>query len=87
MDHTRSRGTKCIDAITVTPILRKHTEGGRLFETNEIANNYHQSYVVDMCLQEYFQEEFSRWDKIERGILDPKNECTEKKIMSPWMKY
>ena len=27
--------------------------------------------MVDVNLEEYFQEVFSGWDKIERGVLDP----------------
>ena len=66
-----NRGTKCIDSIAFTPNLRKHIEGSRLFETNEIVNTDHRSYVVDTHLEECFQEEFSRLDKIERGDVDP----------------
>ena len=41
MDHTHSRGTKCIDSIAATPNIRKHIEGSKLFETNEIINTDH----------------------------------------------
>ena len=70
MDHTHSRGSKCIDSIAVTPSVRNHMEGSRLFETNEIENTDHRSYAVDINLEEHFQEEFSGWDKIEKEILD-----------------
>ena len=62
-DHTNNRGTKCIDSIVVTPNLRKQIEGSRLFEKNEIVNTEHRSYVVDINLEEDFQEDFSEWEK------------------------
>ena len=71
MDHTHNRGTKCIDSIDVTPDLIKHVKGSRLFEKNEIVNTDHRHYVIDINLEECFQDEFSGWDKIERVILDP----------------
>ena len=71
LDHTHSRGTKCIDSIAATPNIRKHMEGSRLFETNEMTITDHRVCVVDINLEQYFQEEFSGWDKIERVVLCP----------------
>ena len=70
MDHAHSRGTKSMCSIAVNPELRKCVEGSILFKTNEIVNTVHRYYVVDINLEEYFQEEFSGWYKIEGGILD-----------------
>ena len=41
IDHTHNRGTKFIDSNVATPNLRKHIEGSRLFETNEISSTDH----------------------------------------------
>ena len=71
MDHTHGRGTKCIDSIAATPNMRKHIEGSSLHETNEIMNADHRSHVIDTNLGEYFKEEFSKWDKIQRGVMEP----------------
>ena len=60
--------------------MRNHLEGIRLFETNGIMNADHRSNMVDMSLEEYFQEEFSGWDKIERVVLDPRKKTTETKF-------
>ena len=65
MNHTYSRGIKCIDSIVETPSTRKYVEGSSLRETNEIINTDHQSHVIDINLEECFKEEFSEWDKIE----------------------
>ena len=51
LDHTCSRGTKCIDSIAATPNIRKHMEGSRMFETNEITIADHMSCVVDINLE------------------------------------
>ena len=70
--YAHSRGTKWIDSIVATPNIRNHSEGIRLFKTNEIMNADHRSHVVDINLEEDFQEEFSGWDKIVRRVLDPR---------------
>ena len=61
------RETKCIDSIEATTNTRKYLEDIRLFEINDIMSTDHRSCVVDMNLQEFFQEDFSAWNKIERG--------------------
>ena len=80
MDHTHSRGTKCIDSIAATSNVRKHIEGCSLYETNEIINTDHRSHVIDVNLEEYFLEEFSEWDKIERGVMDPSKRTHREKF-------
>ena len=86
MDHIHVRGQKGIDSIDVTPNLRNHIEGSKLFETDEIVNTNHQQYVVNINLEEFFQEEFSGWDRKERGILDP-NKRKHGETMRIWMKH
>ena len=71
MDDTHSRGSKCIDSIEDTPNTRKHIKGSSLHEINEMINNDHRWRVIEINLEDYFKEEFSKWDKIERGVMDP----------------
>ena len=33
-------------------------------------NTNHQSYLIDINLEMYFDEEFLEWDKINKGMLD-----------------
>ena len=75
--HTHVRGIKYAGSIVVTPNLRKHIECSRLFETHVIFNRDNRSCVIGMNLEDCFQEDFSGWDKIERGIPDP-NERTHR---------
>ena len=70
MFNTNIRVKKCINSIAVTPNLKKHIEGRILFETNEISNTDDRLHVIDVNLEAYFQEEFSTWDKFEKGFLD-----------------
>ena len=46
-------------------------EGCRLHEINEILDTDHRRYVVDIDLKEYFDQEFSSWDQINKSLLDP----------------
>ena len=69
-------------SILVTPNLRKHAEGSGSFETNEILNADHRSHAIDTNLEACFQEKFSRWDKIERGVVEPNKRTYREKIMS-----
>ena len=41
-----------------------------MHETNKIINEDNRSHAIDTNLEDYFQEEFSEWDKIERRIMD-----------------
>ena len=43
-------------------------------------NADHRSCVVDMNLEDYFQEEFSIQDRTERGVLDPSKRVHREKF-------
>ena len=80
MDHTHSRGTKCIGSFAETCNVRKHIEGCSIYQTNEIINTDHRSHAIDVNLEDYFLEEFSEWDKIERGVMDPNKRTHREKF-------
>ena len=41
-----------------------------MYEINEILDTNHHGYVVDIDLKEYFDQEFSSWDQINKSLLD-----------------
>ena len=82
MDHTNSRGTKCMHSIAVVSNLKKNIEGSRLLETNETLNEDHRLNVIDSNLEACFEEEFSTWEKIKRGVLDPNKRTNGYNLMN-----
>ena len=55
----------------------RFVEGSKLCETNEILDTDHWGYVIDINLNDYFEEEFSTWDTINKSTLDPEK-CTHR---------
>ena len=53
---TQKRGSKCIDSIAVTESLFNFVEGYQLLEVNKVLDIDHRSYIVNLNLEEYFQE-------------------------------
>ena len=45
---------------------------------NEIIDMDYRSYVIDINLEGYFNEEVSEWDKINKSILDSSKKYIER---------
>jgi predicted membrane-bound spermidine synthase len=60
-----------INSIAVTPELIEFVENYKLLETNDIVITDHRACVIEVNLSEYFSEIFSKWDQINKIILDP----------------
>lgn len=69
MDHTYQRGTKYIDLIEATKNIINFIKDSRLYKINKIINTDYRAYVVDINFEYYFEEEFSRQDKIDKAVL------------------
>ena len=80
MDNTYRDGSKCIDTIAASESILSFVEGCRLHEINEILNTDHCGYVVDINLKEYFDQEFSSWDQINKSLLDPEKRSHREKF-------
>ena len=55
----------------------EHLEGCRLLNYDDIVESDHRAHAIEVDVEECFQEEFSRWDNINRVILNPTKEVTE----------
>ena len=80
MDNTYRDGSKCIDTNTASESILSFVEGYRLYEVNEILDTDHCGYVVDIDLKEYFNQEFSSWDQINKSLLDPGKRSHREKL-------
>ena len=68
---TYKNGSKPIDSIAATSGILEFIDGCELLGYNEVVETDHRSYVIDISLEEYFNDEISEWDNINRVMLNP----------------
>ena len=71
IDNTYRDRSKYIDTIAASESILSFVEGCRLYEINEILDTNHRGYIIDIDLKEYFDQEFSSWNQINKSLLDP----------------
>ena len=71
MDNTEERGSKPIDTIAVSYGISEYIEGSKLIECNDIIFTNHRSYIIDINIEDYFNDQLSSWDEINRVMLNP----------------
>ena len=64
LDHTFRDRIEYIYSIAVTPNVIEYIEGSKLLEINTIIDTDHWSFIVNINLEKYFQEQISYWDTI-----------------------
>ena len=70
MDLTQKRGFNSINSIAVSLNLMKYVEGCKLLEINEVIATDYRSYIIDINFEEYFQENLTNWDNINKTMLN-----------------
>jgi len=70
-DKTYKNGSKPIDSIAASCGIMDFIEGCELLNYNEFIDTDHRAYVIDVNIDEYFNEEFNEWDKINKVLLNP----------------
>ena len=71
LDKTYKNGSSPIDSIVALSSIMEYVVGYHLINYNEIVERDYQAYVIDINIEEYFDEAFSGWDNINRVILNP----------------
>ena len=71
LDRTHVHGSNPIDTFAASEGLIDYVEGVKLVPHNEIVNSDHRAYIVDVNVEEYFNDEFSQWNEINHVMLDP----------------
>ena len=79
-DSTYKHGSKQIDSIAATNGIMNYIEGCRLMNYNEIIESDHRAFIVDIDIEEYFKDEFSGWDNINRVMLNPARKSHRQKF-------
>ena len=70
LDKTCICGSNAIDSVAVLEGLMDFIEGSLLVSDNEIVNTDNRVCVIDINLEDYFNEEFSYWNAINHAVLD-----------------
>ena len=70
IDKIHIRGSKYIDSAVMTQNLLDFVEGSKLLEANEVTISDHRALLIDINLEEYFEETMSSWDQINRCVLN-----------------
>lgn len=70
MGKTYIHGSKMIDAVYVMNGLMEYVEGCKLIGNNEIVEGDHRGYVIDIALEDYFEDDLGKWDGIDKVLLN-----------------
>ena len=73
--------SKTIDLIAATSGIIEHADGCELLGHNEVVESNHRSYVVNISLKEYFNNEMSEWDAADKAILNPAKRSYREKFL------
>jgi len=75
-----------INSIAATHGILEFIEECKLLPYNEVIFSDHRAYVVNINLEEYFNEQLSQWDKINKVILNP-SQCSHRKKFVEELEY
>ena len=64
-------GSRPIDAVHASNGIMEYAEWCKILSNNAILESDHRSYLVDIALDEYFEDEFGEWDQVKKVILNP----------------
>ena len=81
MDHAEVRGSKPIDTITASYRIIEYVEGSQLLKYGEIIFTDHQAYIININLEDYFIDQLSSWDEINRVMLNPSRQSHRNKFV------
>ena len=59
-----------MNSVATTKGLIQFIKGFLLLEWNEVIITNYRSYIIDINLEEYFQDQFTKWDEINKIILN-----------------
>lgn len=71
MYKTYIHGSSPIDAVYASNGIMDYVDGCKILPNNEIIEADHRSYLIDIALDEYFEDEFGEWDEVNKVILNP----------------
>ena len=79
LDKMSIKGSNLIDIIVASESIIEYVEGCKLLDYNEIICLDHWVYIIDINFEEYFREQLSTWDNINKVVLNPSRQSYRKK--------
>ena len=64
MCETHVHGSSPINAAHASSRILEHVNGYKMLTNNEIVESDHKGYLIDIPLDDYFEEEFREWDEV-----------------------
>ena len=71
MDNTNVKGSYPIDSIAASSEISEYIEGCQMVDHNEIIYIDHRGYMVDINLEDYFNDQMSYWNENHKVIINP----------------
>jgi len=71
LEKTFINGSKPIDSIAASEGIFEYIEECQLLDYNQIIFSDHRSYIIDVNIKDYFNNQLSQWEKIKHVILNP----------------
>ena len=68
---TYKNRSKPIDSIAATSGLIEYVDGYKLLGYNDVVESDHRSYMIEIAIEDYFNEQLSEWDSINKVVLNP----------------
>ena len=65
LDNTHQNRSKAIDSIAISDNLIEILEGSRLCKVDEILRIDHRRHVIDLNLDQFFEEKTKQWNNID----------------------
>ena len=81
-DKTFEFGPKCIDVVLVSEEVLEIIEGIALIEWNEIVDSDYRGYLLDLDLEEYFNDELNQVNEREKSLLNPNRRSHRKSFVN-----
>jgi len=80
LDNTNVNSRHPIDSIAASAGIMQYIEGCKLLNNNDILYSDHRSYIIDVNLEEYFNDQFSSWNDSQQVIINPSRKSHREKF-------
>ena len=68
---THIYGSNLIDSIAATLGTMDYADRCKLLRYNDIIESDHQSYAVEVAIEDYFNDKLCEWDNMNKTMLNP----------------
>ena len=80
MDNTNINRKYLIDSLVVLHGILEYVDGYELIHNNEIIYSNYRGYIINMNLEQYFIDQLSEWNNIQKVIINPFRQSHKEKF-------